>query len=144
MKKTMILLVIIIICIAGCAQKQQKPEVNIIIEEPKENITEPQQNQTQQQEQTEEDMTTIYITATETEFIPSEIRLKYNEKAKLTITSNYTHNFYAPTLNINKEIQPGKTIIYVPTDRKGSNNFWCNMLHYGSQHSRMKGRIYIE
>lgn len=142
--KKIIFLIIAVLIAAGCARENEPVPVVTMIEEPAETEELIEEHEQEITEEPEQGIKIIEIIATENSFIPSQINLTYNEQTKLAIISNYTHNFYAPGLKINKPIDIGKTEIFIPTDRKGSYNFWCNMLHFGSQHSRMKGRISIE
>lgn len=146
--KILFIAIILLLIITGCAKKEvvEQPKIEIV-EQPEEEIAveeEPEEEINITEEEPEERIKVIEIEATENRFIPSEISLEYNETVKLLIKSNYTHNFYAPGLKINKRIDKGETEIFIPTYRKGTYTFWCNILHYGSQHQRMKGRISIE
>lgn len=146
MIKLIILLILMMLFVLGCA-KEPEPEV-IIVEEPEpepepepEIIEEPIEEVV---EEPKDETRVIVINTTEVSFEPSQIELVYNERVKLVFISEHEHNIYAPGLKMDKPVKVGETEIYIPTDRKGSYNFWCNMLHFGSQHARMKGRINIE
>jgi plastocyanin len=151
MKRAILMIILIALAILGtigCSEKKlQEPAINVMKEIQKNETI--QENKTVQEEinisaAIIDDFRTVEIIATETSFIPSQINFTYGEKARLVVKSNYTHNLYAPALQINKQLNIGETEIYIPTDRIGSYTFWCNMLHYGSQHARMKGKITVE
>lgn len=149
MKKLAVILILLLVLVTGCAKEEVKQPEIVVIEEPEEKIIveeEPEEEDIkieEEEEEPEEEIRIIEIIATENRFIPSEINLTYGENVKLLIKSDYAHNLYVPGLKINKPINKGETEIFIPTYRKGAFTFWCNILHHGSQHQRMKGKIYI-
>ncbi|MBW2991741.1 cupredoxin domain-containing protein [Candidatus Woesearchaeota archaeon] len=150
MKTILLLLTIIILIVAGCAEEaEEQPEIRYVIKESavEEEVAEeePEELTEEEPEEGDKDYKVFYITATQTSWEPSEIDVFYEDNVKLVVRSNYTHSFYAPTLHIYEKIEPGETVmIYMPTDRRGTHKFWCNMTHYGLEHRLMYGKFRVE
>ena len=87
----------------------------------------------------------ISIIAKQFSFSPNPIKLKFNERVKLKITStDVIHGFSAPELNIDEVISPGKeTIIDFTPSKKGTFTLLCSIT-CGTGHSGMRGNIIIE
>lgn len=87
----------------------------------------------------------ISIVAKQFSFSPNPIKLKFNERVKLKITStDVIHGFSVPELNIDEVISPGKeTIIDFMPSKKGTFTLLCSIT-CGTGHSGMRGNIIIE
>lgn len=85
------------------------------------------------------------ITAKSWKFSPSTITVKKGDTVRLTITSvDVQHGFFLTAFNVNKDLQPGKTVTAeFVADKTGTFPFKCNVL-CGSGHGGMNGKLIVE
>lgn len=88
---------------------------------------------------------TIKVTAKSWSFDPAEIRVKAGEKIRLEVASvDVTHGLAIPAFDINKPLEPGKTVIVEFTaDKKGEFSFFCSVF-CGRGHQGMTGKLIVE
>lgn len=87
----------------------------------------------------------INITAKQFSFSPNSIKLKFNKRVRLKITStDVIHGFSVPELGIDEVISPGKeTIIDFKPTKKGTFTLLCSIT-CGVGHSGMRGGIIVD
>ena len=85
------------------------------------------------------------ITASQWKFEPNVIAVKQGDTVRLRIQSvDVTHGFNLPDFGVNRQLEPGKTIVVEFTaSKKGTFTFSCSVV-CGSGHSGMTGRLVVE
>jgi len=87
---------------------------------------------------------TIKIHASRFEFSPNHITLKQNETATLELTSSdFTHGFSLPGLNVRTDILPGQiTRLTITAQQSGDFIFLCDNF-CGEGHEKMQGKLTV-
>lgn len=85
------------------------------------------------------------ITARKWEFDPSTITVKKGDTVQFTVMSvDVTHGFSIPDFNVNKTLEPGKSINFEFIANKiGTFSFACSV-YCGEGHKDMKGTLIVE
>ncbi len=86
----------------------------------------------------------INVTAKQWEFVPNVITVKKGDNVRLMITSlDVKHGFMLPDFNINKQIEPGETIIVeFMANKTGEFGFRCSVM-CGQGHMEQTGKLII-
>ena len=86
----------------------------------------------------------IRIVAKKFEYTPSEITLQKGTPVVLELTTeDVAMGFYAPALNVDVEIVPGKAVrLRLVPEKTGSFDFSCNVF-CGDGHEDMGGKIHV-
>ena len=133
MRKLTIAVLLTGILLVGCAATTEKAPEEPIVEDP---IVEESQGS---------ESRTIIIDASNWQFDPDTIVLKFDEDVYLQIMGvEGNHGLEIPGLGIKVTIAEGETkTIKIPTDEPGIYDFFCNV-YCGQGHSDMVGVILIE
>jgi len=86
----------------------------------------------------------IRIVAKKFEYTPGEITLQKGTPVILELTTeDVTMGFYAPALNVDVEIVPGKAVqVRLVPEKTGTFDFSCNVF-CGDGHEDMGGKIHV-
>ena len=132
--------------VLGCVQTTKQDGASLKVPVPgNENVEEAVVIEEKDSGNNQANVETFNVIAKQWEFDPGEIRVRQGDKVELNIKSiDVAHGFALPDFGINEKLEPNKEVkVEFVADKKGTFNFWCNVL-CGEGHSEMRGKLIVE
>ena len=141
MKKIILFLVLGVLLISACSNRQPENLVGQGSEVPQQITSQINTKQTESSGQVKE----FKMTAKQFAFEPSTIEVNRGDKVRLIVTSlDVPHGIAIKEYGINERLEPGKpATIEFTADKQGTFTAFCSVF-CGSGHSGMKGKIIVK